>query len=76
MEAQINQDQGWPLDSQAFAGTIAAMDGAVVHHPEHASRRLVGLAAHDLSGEGIEGLIRRTVGLALHIRTIINGQVY
>jgi len=36
---------------------LAAMDGAVVDHPEHAARRGVGLGAHHLRDERVERLV-------------------
>ena len=42
-----------PLNAEAIGGSLAQMNGTVVHDPEDASRGLVGLLAHDFANQAI-----------------------
>ena len=50
---RMDEDGIGPLGTKAVGGSLAPMSGAVVHDPEDATCRLVGLLAHDFSDEAI-----------------------
>jgi len=49
----MDKDCIGPLGAKAVGGPLTPMNGAVVHDPEDASCRLVGILAHDFADEAI-----------------------
>ena len=50
---RMDEDGVGPLGAKAVGGFLTPMSGAVVHDPEDATRRLVGLLGHNLADEAI-----------------------
>ena len=51
----VDEDCIGPLSAEAVGGSLAPMNGAVVHDPEDASCGLVGLLAHHFANKAIHG---------------------
>ena len=49
----MDEDRIGPFGAVAIDSFLATMSGAVVHYPEDAASRLVGLLAHDFADETI-----------------------
>ena len=55
MDRRVDEDDVGPLGLQALGGALAAMGGPIVDDPEDAAGRAVGLMAHDMGDEALEG---------------------
>lgn len=54
MDGQVNEDELGPLLCEPVNGALAAMNGAVVDHPEHPFGAAVRVGVHDFGNESIE----------------------
>src|SRR5688572_9169336 len=55
MHRGMHQDEVWPLGLETTDRPLAAMGRAIVDDPEHPAGRAVGLMAHDLIDQTVEG---------------------
>jgi len=63
MSRKVNKAQVGPFSLKALERSLTPMGGAVVHNPEHAISRSIGLLSHHLVYQPTEGL-DAVVGLA------------
>ena len=54
MDRSVDEEHVGPLRAEASNRLLAAMGRAVVHDPENAACRLIGLSAHDVFNQAID----------------------
>ena len=54
MDRGVDGDERGPLSAEAIRSLLTAMVGAIVHDPEDAPGRAIGLLVHDLGDQAIK----------------------